>query len=170
MKNRIAINAFIAIVILLGGCAPVPKLSSMQIRQITTRMFEGSYEDIYRSCLTVLQDQGYIIKSTDMNSGLIVANVDRAVSGGSQFAQSMLLGYVADKGTEVEVSCMVNRINDQRSEVRINIQETQYGQASVWSGTSKQNTKTIYNKEVYNNLLNQILVEVKRREAINSSP
>jgi len=153
--------------VLILGCAAGPKLSPMQIRQITTKMMTGSYENVYRSCLTVFQDQGYIIKQTDMDAGLIVANVDRATSGGSQLAQALFLGYVANKGTEVEVSCMVNKLSETNSEVRINIQEVNYGQSSVWSGTSKQKSKTIYDTKLYNNLFNQIQVEVKRREAIN---
>jgi hypothetical protein len=139
----------------------------MQIRQITTKMMTGSYENVYRACLTVFQDQGYIIKQTDMDAGLIVANVDRSTSGGSQLAQALFFGYVADKGSEVEVSCMVNKLSETNSEVRINIQEVRYGQSSVWSGTGKQKSKTIYDTKLYNNLFNQIQVEVKRREAIN---
>ena len=170
MKKFLFYSILTTLILLVTSCAVGPQLSQMQIRQITTKMIEGSYENIFRSCLSVFQDQGYIIKTTDMNSGLIVANVDRSQSGGSQFAQVLFLGYVADKGTEVEVSCMVNILNEKRSDVRINIQETKYGQASAWSGTSKQNTKTIFDSQVYENLFNQITIEVKRREAMNPSP
>ena len=160
---------YFIIIILFGvSCAPTVQLSPMQVRQITTRLIEGSYENIFRATLTVLQDQGYVIKNTDMNSGLIVGNVDRAADGGSQFVQALFLGYVSDKGTEVEASCMVNKINDTSSEVRINIQEVKYGQASKWSGTSKQNSKQIYDEKIYQELFNQITVEVKRREAMGN--
>lgn len=171
MINRPKSNiSLILILFFVIGCAPVPKLSPMQIRQITTRLVDGTYENVYRACLTVFQDQGYIIKQTDMDAGLIVANVDRASSSGSQVAQALFLGYVANKGTEVEVSCMVNMISTASSEVRISIQESQYGQASVWTGTSKQDTKTIYDVKTYDSLFNQIQLEVKRREAIQEIP
>jgi len=138
----------------------------MQQRQITTHIINGAYEDTYRATLTVLQDQGYVIKNTDMASGLIVANVDRAASGGSQFAQALILGYVADKGTEIEVSCMINKLSNDQTEARLNIQEVSYGQSSIWSGTSKQKSKQIYDPAVYRSIFNQIEVEVKRRQAI----
>jgi len=153
-------------ILFLSGCATItPHLSPMQIRTITTRHMEGGYENIYRACITVFQDQGYIIKNTDMNTGLIVANVDREASKNSQFWQAFWTGYVYNKGTEVEVSCMVNKINDNASDIRINIQETTYAQ---WGG--KQNIKQIYDEEVYKNLFNEILTEVKRREAIQGQP
>ena len=138
----------------------------MQIRQLTTKTMEGIYENVFKATITVLQDQGYIIKNTDMNSGLIVANVDRATSGGSQFTQALFGGYVSDKGTMVEVSCMVNKINDTTQELRINIQETKYGQSSKWSGTGTQDVRRIYDEKVYQGLFNQIITEVKRREAM----
>jgi len=150
------------------NCAVGPQLSSMQIRQITTKLINGAYEDTYRACLTVLQDQGYIIKNTDMASGLIVGQVDRASSTGSQFAQALFLGYVSDKGAVIEVSCMVNKLSNSNSEVRLNISETTYGQSSVWTGTSKQNSKQIYDAELYRNIFNEIELEVKRRQAISS--
>jgi len=153
---------------IIMGCATGPQLSPMQIRQITTKLINGSYDDTYRATLTVLQDQGYIIKNTDMESGLIVANVDRASSTGSQVTQAILLGYVSDKGTEVEVSCMVNKLSNTNTEIRLNIQETNYGQSSIWSGTSKQKVKQIYEPELYSKIFNEIEVEVKRRQAMNS--
>lgn len=163
--KKIFIFSSLAICLLLSGCATtsVP-LSPMQIRSITTRHIEGNYEDIYRACITVFQDQGYIIKNTDMNTGLIVANVDREASKNSQFWQAFWTGYVYNKGTEVDVSCMVNKINETSSDARINIQETTYAQ---WGG--KQNIKQIYGEEVYKNLFNEIITEVKRREAIQGT-
>ena len=162
MKNKIITIVLICSLLSLCGCATTgtARLSPMQRRQMTTKLIEGSYENIYRSCLTVFQDEGYIIKNTDMASGLIVANVDRETSQASQFWQVFWLGYVYDKNTVIEVSAMVNKINDTSSNVRINIQETNYSQ---WGG--KNIIKQIYDTELYDNLFKTILTEVKRREA-----
>ena len=169
MKKSLRFSFFTAIFVLiffLWGCEVTPKLSPLQKRQITTRMFDCSYENAYRATLTVLQDQGYVIKNTDMDSGLIVGTVDRSASGSSKFWQALAFGYVPDKGTVVEASCMVNKLSEKSSEVRINIQEVKYGQSSVFSGTGKQGSKQIYQHEMYRNLFNEILVEIKRREAL----
>jgi|TARA_B100000315_G_C14448313_1_gene527896 hypothetical protein len=153
---------------LFVGCAVQPQLSPAQKRQITTRLFEAGYENTYRSILTVLQDQGYIIKNTDMNTGLVNATIDREAGTGSQVAQAVLLGYVADKGSEMDASFMVNKINESKTEVRINIQEANYGQSNIYSSASKQSVKQILDPGIYNSLFNEIQTEVKRREAMGN--
>jgi len=156
-----------AIIISFIRCVPEPELAPMQKRQLTTKLFECSYENTYRAALTVLQDQGYIIKNTDMASGLILASVDRETPTGDQIAQYLLVGFEWSKGTEIEVSCVVNKLSNTSSEIRINIQEVKYGQSSWLSGTSKQSSKQIYEPRLYQNIFNQITLEIKRREAIN---
>jgi hypothetical protein len=160
------VAGLLAIIGAFIGCVPEIELSPMQRRQITTRMFDSSYDNAFRATMTVLQDQGYVIKNTDMQAGLILASVDRETSSGSQIAQYLLVGHAFDKGTEVEISCTVNNLNDFSTEVRINIQEVKYGQSSWLSGTSKQSSKQIYEPELYRSLFNEITVEIKRREAI----
>ena len=164
MKNIFIFT--LALIFFGSACTTAPKLSPMQKREITTRLVDGSYDNIYRSILTVIQDQGYIIKNTDMNSGLINAVVDRQTGGGSQFLQLLATGYVANKGSELDCSFMVNKISNTKSEIRINIQESKYGQSSKWSSSGKQSVKTIYDAELYSGLFNDIIVEVKRREAL----
>lgn len=89
MKNTITFFSIFLLLTILVGCATGPQLSQMQIRQLTTKMIEGSYENVFRATMAVLQDQGYIIKNTDMNSGLIVANIDRETSNFSQAMQAI---------------------------------------------------------------------------------
>lgn len=166
-KNSLPIILIIfTVMISLIQCTPEIQLSPMQKRQITARRFECNYENAFRASITVLQDQGYVIKNTDMASGLILASVDRQTATGYQVAQILLLGFAFDKGTEVEVSCVVNQLNEFSSEIRINIQEVKYGQSSWLSGTSKQNSKQIYDPRLYQNIFNEISLEIERREAL----
>lgn len=162
MKNTITNFSIFLLLTFLIGCAAGPQLSQMQIRQLTTKMIEGSYENVFRATMTILQDQGYVIKNTDMNSGLIVANIDRETSGGSQFMQALFLGSITDKNTVIEVSATVNKLNEANQELRLNLQETNYSGSGA-----KQNIKQIYDDKVYQNLFNEITLEVKRREAMN---
>jgi len=162
MKNIITNFSIFLLLTFLVGCAARPQLSQMQIRQLTTKMIEGSYENVFRATMTILQDQGYVIKNTDMNSGLIVANIDRETSGGSQFMQALFLGRITDKNTVIEVSATVNKLNEENQELRLNLQETNYSGSGA-----KQNIKQIYDEKVYQNLFNDITLEVKRREAMN---
>lgn len=151
----------------LVNCATGPKLSPMQVRDLTTKLYENvDYETVFRATLTVLQDQGYVIKNTDMASGLILGYADRKTSTLSQVTQAAFLGYVSNKGTDVEASCMINKISDTSAEVRINVQEAKYGQNSAFSGTSKQDTKILRDPKIYKNLFDQIQVEILRRQAM----
>jgi hypothetical protein len=143
------------------GCATSEaKLSPMQVRQITTRQLESTYENVYRASMTVLQDQGYVVKNTDMASGLIAANIDRSASKSSQFWQIAIVGDVYDKGTFIEVTITVAKINDTLQEIRMNVQETGYNEFG-----GKTNVKQIADPKFYDALANQINIEVKRREA-----
>ncbi len=150
---------FLAIAVLLAfGCASGPQLSPMQKRQTTTKLVEGFYEDIYRATMTVLQDQDYVIENTDMETGLIVAKVRRAKEEGIPLFG--IQPIADDKLTEIEITCVVNILNDTNSEVRLSILETTYDKSS------KKDARQIYDPIVYQNFFNQIIVEVKRREAM----
>ncbi len=147
-----------AIALLGSGSASRANLSPMQKRQITTHQIEGSYENVYRAAMTVLQDQGYVVKNTDMASGLIVASVDRETSESSQFWQALWM----DKGTFIEATITVGTINDSLQEIRISLQLTRYNR---YDG-GKTDIKQLVNPAVYQELANQITVETKRREAL----
>ena len=155
------------ITILFIGCVAQPQLSPAQKRQITSKLYEADYELTFRAILTVIQDQGYIIKNTDMNTGLINATIDRESEMGAQVAQALILGYVADKGSNMEATFMVNKINDARSEVRVNLQEAKYGQANKFSSSSQQSVKQILDPGIYEALFNEIEVEINRVKAMN---
>jgi|YelNatPaOPRAMG01_1025707.scaffolds.fasta_scaffold94515_3 hypothetical protein len=166
--SKIIFSFALIVICFIGNiaCTPEPQLSPMQVRQITTKLFDGDYETVYRACLTVLQDQGYIIKNTDMDSGLIVASITKETSAGSQAFQALMLGYVPNKGKEYDLSCMVNKLSEKSTEIRLNIHETKYGQTSKWSGSSELGAKQIYDEKLFRALFNEIEVEVKRREAM----
>jgi len=164
--SLIFVSLLIFSLLILISCTPKPKLSPMQVRQITTKMFESDYETCYRATLTVLQDQGYVIKNTDMETGHILASVDRQTKGGSQFLQALFTGYVSDKGTEYELSAMVDKLSETSTELRINIEKVKYGQSSKFSGTGKQSSKRIYDAKLFQDLFNDIGIEIKRREAM----
>ena len=141
------------------GCATAPTLSPMQKRQITTRVIEGGYENIFKSTVTVLQDNEYIIKDTKMDTGLILAEVNRESNIWAQVFSSSD-GVVHDKGTIIAVSATVDKLNDKSSEVRLTIEEKTYSSAG---GTT--NVKQIIDEKIYSKLFNDIAIEVKRREA-----
>ncbi len=63
-------RAFLILAIfLLAGCATT--LDTMQRRSIEAKDLEGNFEDAFKSTLQVFQDYGYIITTSDHQSGVI---------------------------------------------------------------------------------------------------
>ncbi|HEX4738418.1 MAG TPA: hypothetical protein VH331_12740 [Allosphingosinicella sp.] len=48
-----------------------PQATGLELQQIQSRDFEGSYDQVFPSVVSVLQDAGYRIQSADKGSGLI---------------------------------------------------------------------------------------------------
>lgn len=174
---RFALVAVFAAV--LSACVP-PKqeLSPMQKRQITTHNISGSYDNIFRSLETTLQDQGYIIKSADMDSGLITAESAKATpekhsyhsssstSSDGESIQDRLKDFMNErqkKGTseQTQVSATVVKNNSNTSEVRMTIQKNTYNSTGAMIDSHQD-----YTADVYHNLFSTLQVEVKRREAM----
>lgn len=143
---------------LLSGCAtPNANLSPMQRRVLTTRLIQGDREDTFRSIMTVLQDQGYSIRNTDMDAGLISAYVARRSTGS--------LGITAEPRTGFEMSCIVGAVSEHTTEVRLNIRKSYEGERSLFERMRDAGPE-VYDAEVLQNFFDQIVVEVKRRQAI----
>jgi hypothetical protein len=58
-----------ALVFLIAGCAT--EMTPLQRRSIESRDLEGNFEDAYKATLQVFQDYGYIISTSDHQSGVI---------------------------------------------------------------------------------------------------
>jgi len=50
------------------------KKSSLDIQQIQTKVYKGSYNEVYKSVVSVLQDNRFKITHTDKESGIISAD------------------------------------------------------------------------------------------------
>ena len=167
----------------------VSKLTTQQRRQITTQLIQGSYEDIYRATMTVLQDRNCVVKKTNMKTGLIFAKEESGEVGGDVL---MLIGGLFGETTTtddvrvLEIGCVLTKVDDTASQLRINIQEStltiketrgsdkdsvlENAIAIVFTESDKEyelKTKPIYDMQYYRKLFTEIAVEVKRREAIN---
>jgi hypothetical protein len=55
----------------------VPHLTEMQRRNLEVKELEGEREDVLRAAVTVLQDRGFIIKTSDYLAGIIAAYVQK---------------------------------------------------------------------------------------------
>lgn len=155
---------FLVSALFFVGCtSSQPKLSQMQVREITTKELQGDYKTVFKAAMSVLQDQEYIIENTDFNSGLIVCT--KEVNPDMSAGDVMMVLFVDmrhSRAAKVKVSATINEINDKVTSIRLNVQEIKVESGSF--GNKKENVVNIQNKEVYDQIFNQIRVEVERRK------
>ncbi len=151
-----------ALLLTTAGCiqqeAP---LSPLQKRQMSTRLIEGRYDDVFAATMTIVQDHEYILKQTNKDTGLITAEVNKDAGFASKFFTSNKYGYTSNSGTKVELSVVVSKINATKSEVRLSIEEKVYN-----SNGGTTSSRQLYDMQTFSTLLNDITTEVKRREAL----
>jgi len=140
----------------LSGCIEEP-LTPMQKRQITSRVIDAKFRTTFKATMTVLQDHGYIIKQSNVDSGLINAEISKQ---NDSIFFDMFAGDDSTKGSFVELSAIVSELNPSTSEVRISIQEKSYNKAG-----ETNSIRQLYDQETFQTLFNDVTVEVKRLEA-----
>ena len=140
-------RTFVMLVLAAHASACAAKLSPMQKRQITTRVVDATYADTYRATMTVLQDHGYAIRNTDMESGLIWAYAFRSDDG--------TRGY--------ELSCVLERRTPRRTEIRVTIRRERTSQDRNWlAELLSSDSPDVYDADVYDGLFTEISVETRR--------
>lgn len=162
MKKSFLLLMVIIFCSTLIGCKTTEPLSPMQKRQITTRVIDGGFDNIFAASITVLQDNEYIIKDAKKDTGLITAEVNRDSDLFSKLLTTSKYGITSNQGTKVELSALVDKISSSNSEIRITIQEITYSNNGGTTSSSQ-----IYDPKVYEKIFDSIKVEVKRREAFN---
>ena len=160
-------NIYILFFILLIGCQTTPPLTPQQRRTLQTRIYEASYETVFRAFKTVMQDEGYIIKNQDMMGGLIVAEAQSA-NRGAVFLQTLSLFDSHNR------SHPTNYRTGQTFSWSVNLEEIQKGkvearlilQRSDSFSQGGQVGREILKPEVYRNIFVKVDNEVARRKAL----
>ena len=134
----------------LSGCAPT--LSSMQRRSIEGRDLEGRFEDAFKATLQVFQDHGYIIKSSDYQSGVI--------QGETGVKRDWWWGLM----TNFEITATIEQFGENTVKERISIvskkkSSSQYG--------THENSKIIDDPKVFQKLYDDIQKEMFIRANLN---
>jgi hypothetical protein len=140
-------RAVLVLVLAAHASACAAKMSPMQKRQITTRVVDATYDDTYRATMTVLQDHGYTIRNTDMDTGLISAYAFRQDDG--------TRGY--------ELSCILEARTPDRTEIRMTIRRERTSEDRHWlAQLLSSDSPDVYDGDVYNGLFMEIAVETRR--------
>ena len=110
------------------GCVPAtttPPKTQLEIREFQTRTYEtNDSRMVMKSLLSVLQDDGYIVKNANADLGLLSATKEVDVeSKGQAFFLTLLAGKEArwKKNSIIECSCNVGEFG-KLTRVRVNFQ------------------------------------------------
>ncbi|MDE3268735.1 MAG: hypothetical protein OYH77_00445 [Pseudomonadota bacterium] len=141
----------------LYACAHTPKWTPQQRRALQMRTFEASYRNVFSAIKTVLQDDGYQIKSQDFSGGLIAAtkNIDNSVK-----LFGIIPALLTDEDgkatrTTYEISFSLEKINKNNIETRL----------TLATYDSNNNASEVIKPEIYQSIYRNIQVEIKRRQA-----
>jgi hypothetical protein len=76
----------------LAGCATVEEQSPVEIREYQTRVYEGVDSlTVYKAVVNALQDDGFVLETSDAYSGIIVATMDSTIVSFGKVAQKAAL-------------------------------------------------------------------------------
>lgn len=106
---------FLAILISFVGCAAMmgeQPMTPQEAKQLTTRTYDTTYDNLFQSVITALQESSYIVTQTDKGSGLINANYE-AKAG--VFSKAL----IGDVSGRTEVSASIRKISDNQQELRL---------------------------------------------------
>lgn len=163
--KKIAFIILGGLLLILTGCGnTTPKMSSMQLREMTTKEIQGEYKDVFKAVMTVLQDQDYILNNTDFNSGLITGEkeVEKETTAGDVLT-ILFVDMAHSVKSKVNVSATVNEVTKDRSKVRLNIQE-KITETRTYKNSEK--SQSVKDAAIYKTLFEQITIETERIKAI----
>jgi len=148
---------------LQSGCATLSEVTPAERMAMQTQVFENtSYENVFQSFKTVLQDDGYLIKNQDQGGGFIVASVDKNDKASSFFA-AINGSPQYRSGDGFELSINLERVTNTTIRARTTIQRVE--RYSLGS----QEGEEVLEPTIYRNFYDMVRVEVAHRGALGSN-
>ena len=151
--------------------------SSLDIQQIQTKVYKGTYNEVYKSVVSVLQDNRFKITHTDKESGIISAdgtpeateNMSDAVATIGEFVIPFFFDLKKKKEAKWFVSCAVEELAEKKVFVRINItaEVKKSGFFTKAKDKSKADDLTTTSPEIYQALFAKIDKALFLRQSLN---
>ena len=151
--------------------------SSLDIQQVQTKVYKGTYNEVYKSVVSVLQDNRFKITHTDKESGIISAdgtpeateNMSDAVARIGEFVIPFFSAFQKKKQATWFVSCAVEELAEKKILVRINItaEVKKSGFFTKAKDKSKADDLTTTSPEIYQALFAKIDKALFLRQSLN---
>lgn len=153
----------LGLIFYLTGCttAPSSQLTPLQRRVMESKELEGSLDDAFRATVAVLQDKGYLVKTSDRDGGIIYA----------ESGLTNVKDYWFGMGNyQYRVTVNFEKFTENRTKIRVSISTEIFNVAGgPWPMPSLGNIKAgpVEDPQVYQDLYAEIQKEMFRRTQLN---
>ena len=129
---------FMCIALMFSSCATqMVTKSPAEVKMMTTKQFESDQELVFKSVISLLQSESYIVDRADKETGLI--NGSKRIENKNAAMQRFLVGTSKDANTS-KVMFYVETINNEVCEVKITLYEgAESSSNGYWGTVNKQN-------------------------------
>lgn len=161
-------KTFTIIVILISFTSCATKMitkSPQEVKAMTTKQFEINKSLVFKSAISLLQSESYLVEDANETTGLIRAS--KRIENKNAAMQRALWGSSKDANTS-KVSIYIEDLNEELSEVKITLYEGAESTTSGYWGTKniQNNESMVYEPEIYNNWFNSLRAEIERRKVL----
>ncbi|WP_134091070.1 hypothetical protein [Olivibacter sp. XZL3] len=153
-------------VVLFASCATkMVTKSPAEVKMMTTKQFESDQELVFKSVISLLQSESYIVDRADKETGLI--NASKRIENKNAASQRFWLGTAKDANTS-KAMFYIEGVNDSLTEVKITMYEGAESSRNGYWGQVNKDTKEqmIYEPEVYQEWFTSLQAEIERRKAL----
>lgn len=156
----------LGVVLFFSSCATqMVTKSPTEVKMMTTKQFESDHDLIFKSVISLLQSESYIVDRADKETGLI--NGSKRIENKNAAMQRFLVGTSKDANTS-KVMIYIEAINKEVCEVKITLYEGAETSSNGYWGTVNKDVKEkmIYEPQVYSEWFNSLQAEIERRKAL----
>lgn len=156
----------LCIALLFSSCATqMVTKSPAEVKMMTTKQYESDHDLVFKSVISLLQSESYIVDRADKETGLI--NGSKRIENKNAAMQRFLVGTSKDANTS-KVMFYIEAINNDVCEVKITLYEgSETSSNGYWGTVNKQNNEQmIYEPRVYQEWFSSLQAEIERRKAL----
>lgn len=154
------------IALMFSSCATQMIIKSpAEVKMMTTKQFDDNQETLFKSVISLLQSESYIIDRADKETGLI--NASKRIENKNAGMQRALWGSSKDANTS-KAMFYIESINNNVSEVKITLYEgAESSQNAGWGRVNKDSKEQmIYDPKIYQEWFSSLRAEIERRRAL----
>ena len=165
IKMKKIITCLCAVALLSSCATQMITKSPAEVKMMTTKQFESDQDLVFKSAISLLQSESYIVDRADKETGLI--NASKRIENKNANMQRALWGSSKDANTS-KAMFYVEGINEAVTEVKITLYEGAESSRSGYWGQVNKDTKEqmIYEPQVYQAWFQNLQAEIERRKAL----